>query len=83
MKEPPQRVRRHIEVRPGGRATIDLPIAYLFTHVPMTMPVHVVHGRKPGLSLFVSVVVLLVAGWVLGDPRNKPGINGAAIWRHA
>ena len=43
-----------VEVRPGARVTIDLPIAYLSTHTPMTMPVHVVHGRKPGPSLFVS-----------------------------
>ncbi len=33
-------------VLPGERATIDLPIAKLYTHAEMNLPVHVVHGKK-------------------------------------
>jgi len=42
------------EVAPGERVTIDLPIARLYTHTEMTMPVHVVRGRRPGPCLFVT-----------------------------
>jgi len=42
---------------PGERATIDLPIARLYTHTEMTLPVHVVHGKKDGPVLFVSAAI--------------------------
>ena len=38
---------------PGRRAVVDLPVAELYTHTRMTMPVHVVVGRKPGPTVFV------------------------------
>ncbi|UCH73216.1 MAG: succinylglutamate desuccinylase/aspartoacylase family protein [Rhodospirillales bacterium] len=41
----------------GGRATVDLPISLLSTHTPMALPVHVVHGRRDGPTLFVSAAV--------------------------
>ncbi len=44
-------------VRPGQRATVDLPVALLHTHTPMTMPVHVVNGKRSGPRLFVSAAV--------------------------
>ncbi len=44
-------------VGPGQRATVDLPVALLHTHTPMTMPVHVVNGRRSGPRLFVSAAV--------------------------
>ena len=46
-----------VEVQAGQRATIDLPIAELSTHTPMTMPVQVVHGRRDGPRLFVSAAI--------------------------
>ncbi len=45
------------EIKPGQRLTIDLPIARLYTRTEMTMPVHVIHGRKPGPCIFVSAAV--------------------------
>lgn len=44
-------------VSAGQRRTIDLPIAKLYTHTDMTLPVHVIHGRKDGPRLFVSATV--------------------------
>ncbi len=44
-------------VYPGTRRTIDLPVALLHTHTPITMPVHVVNGRRPGPKMFVSAAV--------------------------
>lgn len=41
-------------VEPGTRATIDIPVSSLADHTPVTMPVHVVHGRVPGPTMFVS-----------------------------
>lgn len=46
-----------IEIKPGSRTTIDLPVGKLYTHTSMTMPVHVIHGRKPGPRLFVSAAI--------------------------
>lgn len=45
------------EVAAGTRASVDLPVSVLSNHTPMTLPVHVAHGRKPGPVLFLSGVV--------------------------
>ena len=44
-------------VAPGSRAVIDVPVADLSTHAPMTMPVQVVHGRRAGPRLFVCAAL--------------------------
>lgn len=46
-----------VEIAPGSRSTIDLPIARLYTHAPLTMPVQVVRGKKDGPRLFVSAAI--------------------------
>jgi predicted deacylase len=46
-----------ITVLPGQRKTIDLPLGTLYTHSPLTMPVHVVCGKRPGPRLFVSAAI--------------------------
>lgn len=45
------------EIAPGHRATVELPIPQLYTHTPMTMPVHVVNGRRDGPRLFVCAAI--------------------------
>ncbi len=45
------------DVLPGSRLSIDLPVAQLYTHTPLTMPVQVLCGRKPGPVLFVTAAV--------------------------
>lgn len=45
------------KIYPGQNLTIDVPVARLYTHTPMTMPVHVVNGKKPGPRLFVSAAI--------------------------
>lgn len=52
-----------IEVLPGQRETIDLPVAKLYTHTMLAMPLHVVNGKRPGARLFVS-------GAIHGDELN-------------
>lgn len=44
-------------VHPGMRATIDLPAGRLYTHTPMSMPVHVIRGKHDGPCLFVSAAI--------------------------
>ena len=44
-------------IRPGERATVNLPVADLYTATSLSMPVQVVCGRKPGPVLFVSAAI--------------------------
>ena len=44
-------------ISPGSRLTLDLPLPQLYTHAPLTMPVHVIRGKKPGPRLFVSAAI--------------------------
>jgi predicted deacylase len=46
-----------VEVAAGTRTAIDLPITDLSTHTPITMPVVVVHGKRPGPRLFVCAAL--------------------------
>ncbi len=46
-----------VEIRPGERRTIDVPVADLSTHAPLAMPVQVVHGRTAGPRLFVCAAL--------------------------
>lgn len=46
-----------VEINAGDRATIDLPMARLYTHSEVTLPVHVVHGKQEGPTLFVSAAI--------------------------
>lgn len=46
-----------IEVKPGERQQINLPIADLSIHLPITMPVSIVNGKLVGPRLFVSAVI--------------------------
>lgn len=44
-------------VAPGTRRTVDLPVSVMSDHTPITMSVHVVHGKRPGPTLFVSAAI--------------------------
>ena len=50
-------------VMPGHRAVVEMPAAQLYTNTPLNIPVHVVHGKKPG-------PVLLVCAAIHGDELN-------------
>jgi predicted deacylase len=58
-----------ITIQPGSRQSIDIPLPSFYTHSSVNMPVHVVHGRRPG-------PVLLVSAALHGDE-----INGVEIIR--
>lgn len=41
----------------GTRKTVDIPLGALSNHTPMSLPVHVIHGRREGPTLFVSAAI--------------------------
>lgn len=44
-------------IAPGTRATVDLPLSVLSDHTPAAMAVHVVHGKRPGPTIFVTAAI--------------------------
>lgn len=46
-----------VTVSPGKRACVDLPVADLYTHTELHMPVQIVNGKTPGPTLFVCAAV--------------------------
>ena len=41
----------------GSRRLIDLPVSKLSNHTPVTLPVHVLHGPRPGPAMFISAAI--------------------------
>lgn len=41
----------------GTRALVDLPVSMLSNHTPVTLPVHVLHGARPGPTMFISAAI--------------------------
>ena len=54
---------------PGSQGTVDLRVPDLYTHTGITLPVYVIHGKRPGPVMFLS-------GALHGDE-----INGVEIIR--
>lgn len=52
----PLRIGR-VDIAPGERRTVEIPIARVPTAADLSMPVHVVRGKKAGPTLFVSAAV--------------------------
>jgi predicted deacylase len=46
-----------VSVRPGERTIVNIPLPGLYTEPTVDMPVHVLHGRREGPTLFVSAAV--------------------------
>ncbi len=44
-------------ILPGEQQSIYLPLPPLYSHTPVSLPVHVVNGRRPGPVLFVSAAI--------------------------
>jgi predicted deacylase len=45
------------QVTVGQRRSINIPVARLYTHTKMTIPVHVLRGKKDGPHLFVCAAI--------------------------
>jgi hypothetical protein len=46
-----------IDVSPGERRLVDLPVSKLSNHTPVTLPVHVLHGLRQGPAMFLSAAI--------------------------
>lgn len=46
-----------VDILPGTRQTIELPVAELYTDTPMSLPVEVICGRRDGPTMFISAAV--------------------------
>lgn len=44
-------------IPPGKSVTVELPLPEFYTHMPLTMPVHVVRGKQDGPCLFVCAAI--------------------------
>ena len=44
-------------IAPGTHKLVDLPVSKLSNHTPVTLPVHVLHGPRPGPAMFVSAAI--------------------------
>ncbi len=55
-KQPPFEIGEE-KVAPGTRQTVNLPVSVLSDHTPVSMSVHVVHGRHAGPTVFVSAAI--------------------------
>ena len=45
------------KIAAGARKTVELPISVLANHTPVNLPIHVIHGTRPGPTFFISAVV--------------------------
>jgi len=63
MKNPPLQI-CNATIEPGEYLTLALPIPLLYTCAPMYIPIHVMHGKKPGPCL-------LVCAAIYGDELNS------------
>ena len=46
-----------VEVEAGRRRSVNLFVARLYTHTEMVMPVEVIHGARPGPTVFLSATL--------------------------
>lgn len=46
-----------VNIAPGTRTTLDLPVGQLYTHETVNMPVHVVRGKQAGPTVFVCAAI--------------------------
>jgi len=46
-----------LSVAVGTRQLVDIPVSKLSNHTPVTLPVHVLHGSRPGPTMFISAAI--------------------------
>ncbi|MEZ4453742.1 MAG: succinylglutamate desuccinylase/aspartoacylase family protein [Nannocystaceae bacterium] len=56
VSPPPFEIAGHA-IAAGAQATIEIPVSILSDHTPMSLTVHVAHGREAGPAVFVSAAI--------------------------
>ena len=54
---PRKLVINNVVITPGSRVTLDMNVAKLYTHTPVSIPVHVISGKKPGPRIFICAAI--------------------------
>ncbi|MEZ5914726.1 MAG: M14 family metallopeptidase [Parvularculaceae bacterium] len=70
-----------MEIAPGERRRIDIPVSLLSNHTGMNLSVEVVHGRKQGPVLFVSGAVHgdeIIGVEIVRRLRREPALRNLA-----
>ncbi len=70
-----------VDVPPGTRRTVDLPVSVMSDHTPVTLSAHVIHGRRPGPVVFVSAAIH--GDEVIGVEIVRRLLNAAPVHRLA
>ncbi|MCB1669761.1 MAG: succinylglutamate desuccinylase/aspartoacylase family protein [Gammaproteobacteria bacterium] len=47
----------NFRIAPGERRALELPLPALYSHTPVSLPVYVINGKKPGPVLFVCAAI--------------------------
>ncbi|MGL6209268.1 MAG: succinylglutamate desuccinylase/aspartoacylase family protein [Paracoccaceae bacterium] len=68
-------------IPPGRRATVALPMTNMPDHTPVALSVHVVHGSRPGPTMFVSAAIHgdeVIGVEIVRRLLRHPSLNGIA-----
>lgn len=68
-------------VAAGSRRTIELPVSLLANHIPVSLPVHVIHGARPGPVIFLSAAVHgdeIIGVEIIRRVLQRPALNRVA-----
>ena len=74
-----------VEIQPGQRRTVDLPVSSLSDHTPVNMSAHIIHGKSDGPVIFVSAgvhgdeVIGIEIVWRLLKSPALRGLRGTLI----
>lgn len=65
----------------GTRQTVELPVSLLANHVPVNLPIHVIHGARPGPVIFLSAAVHgdeIIGVEIIRRVLRRPALNRIA-----
>lgn len=65
----------------GTRRTVELPVSLLANHIPVNLPVHVIHGTRPGPVIFLSAAVHgdeIIGVEIIRRVLQRPALNRIA-----
>lgn len=68
-------------IPPGKRLTVELPVSLLANHIPVNLPVHVIHGARPGPVIFLSAAVHgdeIIGAEIIRRVLHSPALNRIA-----
>ncbi len=65
----------------GTRTTVELPVSLLANHIPASLPIHVIHGNRPGPVIFLSAAIHgdeIIGVEIIRRVLRRPSLNRLA-----